>query len=227
MTSEYVDELDKVGYTEINEFSNVYDGAFYYVHHGCAVWSFGIIRGDGDTKTDTLTNVNTIISQSLSRKCTYCNRYGASMGCKMSCLKYFHLPCAAASGGFQVIQNYTLFCKEHLGHVPLVCNSEDINCRSCDGVGDVANLIMCLLCGDHYHGLCIGVPQHPGARAGWQCQSCRRCQICRIPDQTEGRSLCCEQCTKIYHTQCLRPVITSIPKYGWKCRVSVFIFYLL
>lgn len=84
------------------------------------------------------------------------------------------------------------------------------------------------MCGDHYHGTCIGVAQLPGVRAGWQCHSCRHCQICRLPDATEGRSLACEQCDKIYHAQCLRPVMTSIPKYGWKCRVSkLFILFLL
>lgn len=39
----------------------------------------------------------------------------------MSCPKNFHLPCITASGGFQIIQNFTAFCKEHLGQVPLVC----------------------------------------------------------------------------------------------------------
>lgn len=78
--------------------------------------------------------------------------------------------------------------------------------------------MMCSRCGDHYHGTCIGVAQLPGVRAGWQCSSCRLCQICRVPDMTEGRSLQCEQCDKNYHATCLRPIMTSIPKYGWKCR---------
>lgn len=139
------------------------------------------------------------------------------MVCKMSCPKYYHLPCISASGGFQIFQNHTVFCKEHLGQVPLVC-TEDISCRVCSGLGDVSNLMICTMCGDHYHGSCIGVAQMPGVRAGWQCQSCRRCQICRVPDVTEGRTVSCEQCDKIYHAHCLRPIMTSIPKYGWKCR---------
>jgi [histone H3]-lysine4 N-trimethyltransferase MLL3 len=77
---------------------------------------------------------------------------------------------------------------------------------------------MCVGCGDHYHGTCIGVAQQPGIRAGWQCKSCRSCQICRTPDIVEGRSLACEHCDKLYHAQCLRPVMATIPKYGWKCR---------
>lgn len=220
MTSEYVDELEKIGYPEIVDLSSLLESGYYYIHRTCALWSMGIIR---DLTTGVLDNVDEVVSQSLSRKCSYCNRYGAHMACKMSCPKYFHLPCVAASGGFQIIQNYTAFCKEHLGQVPLVC-TEDINCRACCGLGDVANLVICSLCGDHYHGSCIGLAQLPGVRAGWQCKSCRRCQICRVPDakQADGRSLYCEQCDKMYHANCLRPVMTSIPKYGWKCRVSIF-----
>lgn len=108
---------------------------------------------------------------------------------------------------------YLKLCRALLG-------TEDINCRSCSGLGDVSNLMICSTCGDHYHGSCIGVAQLPGVRAGWQCKSCRLCQICRVPDVTEGRSLACEQCDKTYHAHCLRPIMTSIPKYGWKCRVS-------
>lgn len=153
MTSEYVDELEKIGYPELIEFSSLIEGGYYYIHRTCALWSMGIVR---DLTTGVLGNVDEVVSQSLSRKCSFCNRYGAHMACKMSCPKYFHLPCVAASGGFQIIQNYTAFCKEHLGQVPLVC-TEDINCRACSGLGDVANLMICSLCGDHFHGSCIGV----------------------------------------------------------------------
>lgn len=78
--------------------------------------------------------------------------------------------------------------------------------------------MVCSKCGDHYHGSCIGLAQQPGVRAGWQCKGCRSCQICRIPDNSDGRSLACETCDKLYHPQCLRPVMATIPKYGWKCR---------
>uniref|UniRef100_A0A4Y0BEZ4 Histone-lysine N-methyltransferase n=1 Tax=Anopheles funestus TaxID=62324 RepID=A0A4Y0BEZ4_ANOFN len=135
----------------------------------------------------------------------------------MSCPKWYHFPCVAASGGFQVIQTYSIFCKEHLGQVPLVC-TEDINCRQCSALGDVGNLIMCSICGDHYHGTCVGLAQLPGVRTGWQCNSCKKCQICRVPDSSEGRSVACELCDKIYHASCLRPIMTTIPKLGWKCR---------
>lgn len=158
MTSEYIDELEKVGYNEAIEFFNFNDNGYFYVHRSCITWSIGVTRD----ASGTLTNVAVSVTQSLARKCTFCNRFGASMTCKMSCPKYFHLPCITASGGFQIIQNFTSFCKEHLGQVPLVC-TEDITCRVCSGLGDVSNLMMCTLCGDHYHGSCIGVAQLPGA----------------------------------------------------------------
>jgi hypothetical protein len=75
----------------------------------------------------------------------------------MSCPKFFHFPCVAAAQGFQIMQSNISFCKEHLGQVPLVCNTDEINCRSCSGLGDVSNMIMCSRCGDHFHGTCIGV----------------------------------------------------------------------
>lgn len=117
MTSEYVDELEKVGHTESIELVHLHDCGYIYVHRSCAMWSIGVIRDP----SGALDNIPSAVSLSLTRKCTYCNKFGASMSCKMSCPKYFHLPCVAASGGFQIIQNFTAFCKEHLGQVPLVC----------------------------------------------------------------------------------------------------------
>lgn len=117
MTSEYVDELEKVGHPEALELVQLHDCGYIYIHRSCAMWSIGVIRDP----SGTFDNIPAAVSLSLTRKCTYCNKFGASMSCKMSCPKYFHLPCVAASGGFQVIQSFTAFCKEHLGQVPLVC----------------------------------------------------------------------------------------------------------
>ncbi|XP_038110096.1 histone-lysine N-methyltransferase 2C isoform X3 [Culex quinquefasciatus] len=214
ITAEYVDELEKIGHTEPVEFASIKDGGYFYIHRSCASWSFGVGR---DAATGTLSNLEVVVAQALSKKCYFCSRYGASLVCKMSCPKSFHYPCIAAAGGFQVIQSYNCFCKEHLGQVPLVC-TDDINCRQCSALGDVGNLMMCSICGDHYHGTCVGLAQLPGVRSGWQCGSCKKCQICRVPDSSEGRTVGCEQCDKIYHASCLRPIMTSIPKYGWKCR---------
>lgn len=97
---------------------------------------------------------------------------------------------------------------------------------------------MCCSCGDHFHSTCIGLANLPGkfnfynknilinklnsldTRSGWTCARCTKCQICRQQDSSDVKFIKCEQCQKLYHTTCLRPVISSIPKYGWKCNVS-------
>lgn len=80
MTSEYVDELEKVGYTEQIDFVSLHDCGYFYIHRSCAMWAIGVTRDP----TGTLGNVAVAISSSLSRKCSYCNRFGASMVCKVN-----------------------------------------------------------------------------------------------------------------------------------------------
>lgn len=58
----------------------------------------------------------------------------------------------------------------------------EVTCVQCYGMGDVSNLVMCSVCGQHYHGSCVGLALLPGVRAGWQCVSCRVCQVCRQPE---------------------------------------------
>lgn len=43
---------------------------------------------------------------------------------------------------------------------------------------------------------------------------CRNCE-------ESSKIMFCEACDKAYHANCLRPVLTSIPKIGWKCKVRV------
>lgn len=117
-TSEYVDELEKIGHQEPVDLNQLTDNGYFYVHRLCAMWSFGVAR---DPVNDTLSGVSPVLQQSLNRKCSYCNHYGASATCKMTCQKAFHFPCIAASGSFQVNQTCIVFCNDHLGQVPLVC----------------------------------------------------------------------------------------------------------
>lgn len=35
-------------------------------------------------------------------------------------------------------------------------------CYTCKILGDVANLMYCSSCGEHYHGTCVGLAQLPG-----------------------------------------------------------------
>lgn len=70
-----------------------------------------------------LENVGPAMLQSLSKKCSFCGHYGASVTCNMeSCSKIYHFPCATASGAFQELISLTTFCRNHLSHVALLCD---------------------------------------------------------------------------------------------------------
>lgn len=118
-TTEYIDELEKIGHHEAVEFNMLIENGFYYVHRACAMWSCGVDRD----LSDALSNISQVLKQSLPRKCSFCNHYGASATCKikMNCTRVYHFPCIAASGSFQMYQNSTTYCVDHLGQVPLDC----------------------------------------------------------------------------------------------------------
>jgi [histone H3]-lysine4 N-trimethyltransferase MLL3 len=106
-----VDELEKIGHAEIVEFGNLHDGGHFHIHRACAIWSYGVLRDS----SGMLSNVGLIVRSSLPRKCAFCSHFGASLACKMACPKFFHYPCVAAAQGFQIMQSYISFCREHLG----------------------------------------------------------------------------------------------------------------
>ncbi|XP_031333016.1 histone-lysine N-methyltransferase 2C-like isoform X3 [Photinus pyralis] len=213
LSNEYVDELSIIGYLEQPDVQSVFDSSgYFYVHRNCAAWSNGVIIYENSG----LENVGQMVLYSISKKCSYCHHFGASLTCKAGgCSKQFHFPCATASGAFQELRSVAIFCVEHLAKVPLVCESSV--CYTCKMHGDIANLMFCSSCGEHYHGTCVGLAQLPGVRAGWQCRKCRVCQVCRMVGD-ESKLMACEQCDKIYHAICQRPIVTTIPKYGWKCK---------
>lgn len=117
-TSEYIDELEKIGHHDPTDLNLLIESGYFYVHRMCALWSTGVFQ---DPVENTLSGISPILQQSLNRKCSFCNHYGASSDCKMSCPKAYHFPCVAASGSFQDSQTTSVFCKDHLGQVPLVC----------------------------------------------------------------------------------------------------------
>lgn len=72
-----------------------------------------------------MSNLASITVQSLSRKCSNCGHYGASLVCKVAaCTRIYHFPCATAAGAFQDAKTITMFCNQHLGQVPLLCESK-------------------------------------------------------------------------------------------------------
>ncbi|XP_075971400.1 uncharacterized protein LOC142973507 isoform X2 [Anticarsia gemmatalis] len=228
---EHTDELSIIGYTDSMELAGVASSGALYIHRCCLEFSppyqdqvAAASSSDEEKEQLEEARVKGIVSAALTRKCAFCTRHGASIPCKMSCSKYFHLPCVLASGGFMDFQTKSSFCKDHLYQVPLICTA-DIDCRTCRTIGDLANLMTCVTCGAHYHGTCVGLAQLPGVRSGWSCRSCRVCQVCRgeagagaTPGAAESRAVTCEHCDKLYHATCLRPVMATVPKYGWKCK---------
>ncbi|XP_047528678.1 histone-lysine N-methyltransferase 2C-like [Vanessa atalanta] len=226
---EHTDELSIIGFSETLELPAVVSSGMFYVHRCCLEFSPPFqdqvaAACTSDEEKDQLeeARIRGIVTTALARKCAFCQRYGASIPCKMSCSKYFHLPCVLASGGFMDFQTKSSFCKDHLYQAPLVCTA-DIDCRTCRTIGDMSNLMTCVTCGAHYHGTCVGLKQLPGVRAGWSCRACRVCQVCRGEGGAgvgagEARAVACEHCDKLYHAMCLRPVMATVPKYGWKCK---------
>ena len=81
------------------------------------------------------------------------------------------------------------------------------------------NLLYCTTCGQHYYYTGAHVRISAVIRAGWQCQKCKWCQICRQTNQ-DDRYLLCDVCDGAFHAHCLRPQMASIPKNGWKCKVN-------
>lgn len=82
------------------------------------MWSKGTLLENNDLVPE---NVSSCIKSALERRCSYCNRHGASINCTFNnCDKVFHFPCAAASTSFQHLKTYTLICNHHLDHIPLL-----------------------------------------------------------------------------------------------------------
>ncbi|XP_075153857.1 lost PHDs of trr isoform X2 [Haematobia irritans] len=215
INNEIINELDIIGHEEIQTLENAFtsEECFLYVHTMCGMWCMQLKR----IEEDFVPNFEEVVTKSLQRKCSFCTRYGASINCRMSCQNNYHLPCAAASGCFLIIESFQAFCVEHLNQVPYIAVDTNIECRQCFTLGDISKLLMCSTCGAHYHNYCVGLANFPDSRSGWNCQQCCKCLICRQADNGENRSVKCEQCQKLYHTNCLRPIISSVPKYGWKC----------
>ncbi|XP_055848634.1 histone-lysine N-methyltransferase 2C isoform X2 [Episyrphus balteatus] len=209
-----INELDVIGHRDQLNLRNLQDSNYFYIHKMCALWSQGIVcDNDGQLK-----NVDVIAAQSLKIQCSFCQHYGASLSCKMNCSKMYHFPCATAAGCFLIVSSFVTFCTDHLYQIPINYTDGNVSCQTCNLMGDPSKHVMCSICGDHYHTACIGLKDTPGTRAGWQCTSCIRCQVCKQTDVLDERLITCEQCHKVYHSNCLRPIVASVPKLGWKCR---------
>ena len=127
------DELENVGFTEEPDLTLLFEtNGYFYVHENCAIWSDGVKRPpikdeskpESMDKTpekksklaETITGVDLAVSKSVNQKCTYCKHFGASVKCKDSG-KFYHFPCAAASGSFMYKGTTTLVGTDSLSKV--------------------------------------------------------------------------------------------------------------
>ncbi|KAM9785527.1 histone-lysine N-methyltransferase 2D [Neosynchiropus ocellatus] len=208
------DDLSSIGFSDAPSPAVLLDDSgACWVHHWCAVWSEGVERKDNEE----LENVDKAVISGTQQRCEYCKRLGASIRCHTEgCSRFYHFPCAAASGSFQSMKQLLLLCSEHI-HKAEELAGEESWCAVCDAAGELTDLLFCTGCGLHYHAACLEIGATPIQRAGWQCPECKVCQTCRQPGE-DSKMLVCDACDKGYHTFCLQPAMESLPTDPWKCR---------
>ncbi|XP_076338000.1 LOW QUALITY PROTEIN: histone-lysine N-methyltransferase 2C-like [Tachypleus tridentatus] len=211
-----VDELEILGFPDEPDPSMLFEpSGHFYAHHWCATWSEGVCH----TEDCGLANIEKAVFAGMSQRCSYCKTVGATIRCKENkCDHVYHYPCAAGSGGFQDMKTLSLWCPLHLNLASTV-DGLNVTCNLCKEPGNLRELLLCSICGSHYHGNCLKPPVlvNPVVRTGWQCPDCKICQTCRSPGYN-NKMLVCDVCDKGYHMHCVLPVMNSIPKNGWKCK---------
>uniref|UniRef100_A0A1I8IKJ0 PHD finger protein 10 n=1 Tax=Macrostomum lignano TaxID=282301 RepID=A0A1I8IKJ0_9PLAT len=130
---------------------------------------------------------------------------------------------AATAGGMEDKDDHQLtivVCREEEERF---FNSQDV-CLACGavGYGPEQRLMCCVQCGQCYHPFCAGVTRVTPVmiEKGWRCLDCTVCEGCGDTDR-ENLLLLCDDCDISYHTFCLDPPLTEVPKGAWKCRHCV------
>ncbi|XP_046637782.1 histone-lysine N-methyltransferase 2C-like isoform X5 [Daphnia pulicaria] len=221
---------------------------YFYAHRMCAIWSKGVkVVNDDDTNAGPsvvsvcsasswpeVAGADSALIRAASLRCHLCGSFGASLSCQHAttggtgCPKSFHFPCAVSGGAFLNAKTRGLHCPDHIHQGSIMAGPSDANCAVCHSPSNVANQLFCVTCGKHYHGSCVGLGSSPGVRTAWQCNECKVCITCRTPVAQQGtgaeavtdrtKMLVCDTCDKNYHPSCVRPLISNIPKLGWKCK---------
>lgn len=204
------EDLSCVGFEEEPDLVDLCDkSGQIWVHERCAAWTLASIAAKSSVEfTVDLTN------QILSKKCSYCGRFGASIICEMSdCGRIYHYPCAMAARAFQDMKMMKLYCLNHEDVIRRIAF-----CNRCQQVGELSQLLLCTRCSSHYHSYCCSpsVRVTESVSAGWECSQCKTCQSCRNTS-SKDKLLICSSCDKGYHPLCTVPVANFKEKLGWKC----------
>ncbi|XP_065318751.1 uncharacterized protein LOC135926748 [Gordionus sp. m RMFG-2023] len=112
-------------------------------------------------------------------------------------------------------------------YVPILFSKQDkftyykdvCACCGSFGAGTDSLYVFCFQCGQSYHPFCVSVEKLTIKMLvhGWRCFKCIICEICGRADD-EARLILCDDCDIAYHTYCLKPPLSSIPKGSWKCQ---------
>ncbi|KAK3859096.1 hypothetical protein Pcinc_023641 [Petrolisthes cinctipes] len=97
-------------------------------------------------------------------------------------------------------------------------------CQFCHSGDHEEKLLLCDGCDKGYHTHCFKPPMHNIPDGDWYCYECvnkfsdgsqRHCLVC---GGTEGRTLVhCSVCPRAYHTTCITPTLTKVPRNKWVC----------
>ncbi|XP_076268643.1 bromodomain adjacent to zinc finger domain 2B toutatis isoform X4 [Rhynchophorus ferrugineus] len=104
-------------------------------------------------------------------------------------------------------------------------NSKLSNCQFCHSGDNEDKLLLCDSCDRGYHTYCFKPKMENIPDGDWYCHECmnkatgeRNCIVCgRKVSTTNTKLLVCEICPRAYHTDCIQPQITKVPRGKWYC----------
>lgn len=96
------------------------------------------------------------------------------------------------------------------------------NCQFCHSGDNEDKLLLCDGCDKGYHTYCFKPKMENIPEGDWYCYECmnkatgeRNCIVC---GKKTGKNLVlCDLCPRAYHTDCLQPVLSKVPRGKWYC----------
>ncbi|VDN12430.1 unnamed protein product [Dibothriocephalus latus] len=198
------------------------EGSWYFAHHCCASWSDGVVMNE----QKLFEGVEEAALRAMHTVCALCLRRGASLTCRADgCTRSFHFPCAAGAGCYQEVRTLEIFCPSHLDHAIAFGMSQfsfDLLMLSYLLTNDQKTVEFC-----RANTIRITVSGHSKTWFALGLSSPLPCSFrlfnVLLPctsfseSKDETKMLVCDVCDKGFHTYCLKPPVTNIPKNGFKC----------